>query len=309
MKVRDLLFRNLLTKIFSLIVAVVLWFAVIGEKQAQIQLDIPLEVVNIPEGMVLTTDIPSSISVQVMGPRTLIRTLSGLGIRKSIDLEKMDVGWATIRILPETLSLPRGIDVIRLTPSALDVKLEPAIAVNLPVSPQVSGDPARGYRIEKITVDPAEVLLKGGEGELSGLSAVKTHPVSVSQAVTDVEERVGFELEGLHLKEVKPPTAWVRAKISPVLVERTLEGIPLKVSSSILKATVVPDQVTILMKGPAEIIDGIKAMDIQASVAVEGLGIGNYKVAPTIVTPNGVRIAVVEPSMVEVTLERPPGQE
>jgi YbbR domain-containing protein len=306
MKVRDLLFRNFLTKIVSLLFAVILWFVVIGEKQAQIQLDIPLEVVNIPGGMVLVSDIPSIISVQVQGPRTVVRTLTGRGIRKSIDLKGMVVGWTTIRILPDSIPLPRGIEVLRVTPSTLELKLEPALEVNLPVSPQVSGDPPRGYRIQEIVVDPPEVVLKGGEGELRELKAVKTQPVNVSEATTDVEEKVGLELQGLHLLDASPTKVWVRLNITQVLVERKLEGVPVQWSpSDIMKTTVQPDKVLVVVKGPVEIIDDIRVMDIQVSMELEGLEPGDHRVSPTVAAPDGIRVVDVEPSMLKVSVERP----
>ena len=100
MRVRDLFLRNLPVKLLSLFFALVLWGVVIGERKAQVQLNIPLELVNMPEEAVLVTDVPANISVVVRGPRTLIRTLPGRGIRKSIDLKELSVGWTAIRIPP-----------------------------------------------------------------------------------------------------------------------------------------------------------------------------------------------------------------
>ena len=309
MRIRDFFLRNLLLKIFSLLFAVALWVVVIGQKQAQIQLDIPLEVVNIPQGVVLVSDIPSSISVQVQGPGTLIRTLTGLGIRKSIDLEGMGIGRTTISIPPDDLPVPHGIEVIRVTPSTLDLKLETSLKTTLPVNPQISGDPPRGYRIDQIIADPPEVVLKGGEGELSGLSEVKTHPVNVSQATTDVEERVGLELEGLHLARVSPATVWVRLKISPILAERALEGVPVRVSSSEMETIIQPDKIKVVLRGPVEIIEEIKTMDIKVTAKLDELEPGDHRIPPDIAVPDGIEVVDVEPSILNVRLERPMDEE
>ena len=110
MRVRDLFLRNLPVKLLSLFFALVLWGVVIGERKAQVQLNIPLELVNMPEEAVLVTDVPANISVVVRGPRTLIRSLPGRGVTKSIDLEELGIGWTAIRIPPDSINVPRGIE-------------------------------------------------------------------------------------------------------------------------------------------------------------------------------------------------------
>jgi YbbR domain-containing protein len=191
-RISNLLFRNLPAKLFSLFFALVLWVVVIGQKQAEIKMNVPLEIVNIPAGTVLVSDIPPNIALQLRGPRTILRTMPGRGTRKRIDLEGIELGWTTIRILPDSISLPRGIEVTRVTPSSLELKLEPVKEVSVPVEAQLSGDPPAGYKLDGISVDPPLVRLRGGERELSRLSSVKTNPIKISEAKAASEEKVAL---------------------------------------------------------------------------------------------------------------------
>jgi YbbR domain-containing protein len=309
MRLRDLFFSNLLPKVFSLLFAVLLWGIVIGEKHAQIQMNVPLDLVNIPEKAVVVSDVPSSLSVQFQGPRTLLRTLQGRDIRRRIDLKGMGVGWTTIRILPDSVPVPRGVEVVRVTPATLDLRLEPLKEVRLPVTAQVVGDPPKGYRVEGIAVEPARVVLKGGESELTGLGGVKTRQVNIAQATTDMEERVGLELEGLHLVEVSPNKVWVRVKLSPIVGEKAVEGVAVQMAESGGKASVHPERVRVHVKGPIEILDGVKEMDIQAKVNGQGLGSGSHTVTPSILVPQGIQVVGVEPPTVEVKVEGPETRE
>lgn len=302
MKIKALFSENISAKLFSLVFAVVLWIVVIGEKHGQVQLNVPLELVNIPEKAVVVSDIPSTISVLVQGPRTLLRTLSARDIRRTVDLRGVGVGWTTIRILPESIPVPRGLEVLRVTPATLDLKLDPLKEVNVAVAAQISGEVARGYRIEGISVDPAKVILRGGESELVGLTAVRTRPVSVANATTDVEERVGLEIEGLHLVSVSPAKVTVRVKVVPLQMERTVENVRVKVSPQEMKAEVQPSVVKVMVKGPLDIVENLKEGEIQAMVNVQGLTPGKHTLGVSVNIPQGMRVTKVDPPRVEVVV-------
>lgn len=303
MRLKALLFENIMAKIFSLVFAVVLWAVVIGEKHGQMQLNVPLELINIPEKAVVVSEVPSNLSVLVQGPRTLLRTLSVRDIRRTVDLKGIGVGWTTIRILPDSVPVPRGVEVIRVTPATLDLKLEPLREVALSVVAQLTGEVARGYRVENVSTDPPRVVLRGGESEVMGLSEVRTRPVSVAQASSDLEEKVGLELEGLHLVSVSPARVSVKVKVVPLQMERAIEGVAVRAALQEVPIAVEPKEVKVLIKGPLHIVETLKETDLQATVAVQGLSAGKHTLAVSVGAPQGVRVTKVEPSRVEVTLE------
>jgi len=303
MRLKAFIFENLMAKIFSLVFAIVLWAVVIGEKHGQMQLTVPLELINIPEKAVVISEVPSSLSVLVQGPRTLLRTLSARDIRRTVDLKGVGVGWTTVRILPDSIPVPRGVEVIRVTPATLDLKLEPLREVALSVVAQLTGEVARGYRVESVSTDPPKVVLRGGESEVLGLSEVRTRPVSLSQATSDLEEKVGLELEGLHLVSVSPAKVSVKVKVVPLQMERAIEGVVIRASQQELPLTVEPKEVRVLVKGPLNMIETLKETDLQATVAVQGLSAGKHTLAVSVAAPQGIRVTKVEPARVEVTLE------
>ena len=55
-------------------------------------IDVPLDLLNIPGNAVVVNEYPANISVQVQGPRTLLRSLTTRGIRRTIDLTDIGVG-------------------------------------------------------------------------------------------------------------------------------------------------------------------------------------------------------------------------
>jgi YbbR domain-containing protein len=157
--------------------------------------------------------------------------------------------------------------------------------------------------VEGVAVEPTRVLLRGGDSEIGGLAGVRTRPVSVAQASTDVEERVGLEMEGLHLLEVSPSKVWVRVKIIPLVMERGLDGVAVRLLPPEAKASVSPAKVKVFLKGPTELVEGLKEMDLQVTVNAQGVEPGKHTVSVGVVAPEGIQVVKVEPPRVEITME------
>jgi len=136
-----------------------------------------------------------------------------------------------------------------------------------------------------------------------GLSGVRTRPVSVAQATSDLEEKVGLELEGLHLLGVSPAKVSVRVKVVPLQMERSIDNVPVLVAQQEVKALVEPKEVRVIVKGPLDLVEALKESDLQATVSVQGLSGGKHTLAVSVAGPQGVRITRVEPARVEVTLD------
>ena len=261
MKIKEFLFSNLLIKVFSFLFALMLWAVVIGEKQAQMTIDVPLDLLNIPGNAVVVNEYPANISVQVQGPRTLLRSLTTRGIRRTIDLTDIGAGWTTFRILPGSIALPRGAEVVRLTPSTVEIKLESVVEVHLPVVPDWGAGPPDGMAINgKIPVDPEKVVLVGAAGELRNLQEIKTQPITLTPEMAETEEvevRAGLQLEGLHLKSVNPSTVILRVRLVKIMAERAVDNIPVKVVGNDVKAKIEPSKIRLYIKGPIADSDAV----------------------------------------------------
>ncbi|RPI50266.1 MAG: YbbR-like domain-containing protein, partial [Deltaproteobacteria bacterium] len=84
MRRRGSIRKDWVIKVLSLGFALLLWFFVVGQEKAEVSVSIPLELVNIPAGLVIANDIPSNIDVKVYGPRSMIRAMTTKGILKVI---------------------------------------------------------------------------------------------------------------------------------------------------------------------------------------------------------------------------------
>ena len=172
--------QNWLLKLLSLVFAVVLWFFVMGEQKLEVGYAVPLELQNIPKGLMIANEVPSLVDVRISGPRTVLMNLKPSDISLSVDLGDLEPGVTSFKRLEERLNLPNVLKVTRLSPSFVDVKLERIKDKTVPVQVLFSGSLPPGLRVSGAVPKPAKVTVTGAEGELKDVGEVPTEPVDLS---------------------------------------------------------------------------------------------------------------------------------
>ncbi|RMF44626.1 MAG: YbbR-like domain-containing protein [Deltaproteobacteria bacterium] len=174
--------ENWFLKLISLVFALMLWFFVMGERRQEIGFTVPLNLVNIPEGLMVANEVPNLIDVRVSGPRTVLMNLSPQDISISVDLKNLKPGVTSFKRLDERLNIPSVLKVTRLSPSFVDVRLERIGQKKVPVKVLLQGEPPEGHRLGKVRVSPGQVTVQGAESELKDVSEVATEPVDLTQS-------------------------------------------------------------------------------------------------------------------------------
>jgi YbbR domain-containing protein len=191
-----MLTENWALKLLALVFACILWFFVTGEQKLERSYAVPLELKNMPTGMMVANDIPSMIDVRISGPRTRLMNLQLQDIGIAVNLKDLEPGLTTLKRLEERLNLPGPLKVTRLSPSYIDVKLERVVSKNVLVKPQLSGKPAAGYRLATVRIEPQKVLIEGAESEVAGLDSVATEAVDIAGARETRREKVSLSYPG-----------------------------------------------------------------------------------------------------------------
>ncbi len=209
--------RHPLTLALALVLACLLWYTQALERRERIserQLDAPLTFVNVPPELVITSDVPRSVLLRVRGPLSRLRQLEPSQTGVVIDLRGAGEGQRDFAIEGRNVVVPEGIEVLAVSPSQLGVSLERVIQRRLPVRAKVVGDPATGYVLGSVLVNPPTVRVSGPRTQLDALQAVVTEPVSVEGADAPVAATVA----------VRSPQPLVRV-VEPLMVEVTVDFI------------------------------------------------------------------------------------
>lgn len=208
--------ENWALKLLALVFACILWFFVTGEQKLERSYAVPLELKNMPAGMMVANDIPTMIDVRVSGPRTLLMNLQLQDIGIAVNLKDLEPGLTTLKRLEERLNLPGPLKVTRLSPSYIDVKLERIVSKNVAVKPQLGGKPAPGYRVAAVRIEPQQVMIEGAESEVAVVDSVVAESVDISGALETRREKVSLSYPGRYSNLKNQFAAEVEIVIEPL---------------------------------------------------------------------------------------------
>lgn len=215
MSVFSSLTDNWVLKLLSLAFALVLWFFVMGERKVEVGYALPLELKNVPQGMMVVNEVPNLVEVRLSGPRTMLMNLSSKDISISVDLADLKPGITSFKRLEERVNIPTGLKVTRLAPAFIDVKLEQIKEKPVSVRVALRGRPAPGYRVAGTRAIPAQVVVEGAEGELREVAEVVTEPIDVDGASESFSRSLSVNYRGKFTALKHEQAVEVRVTIEP----------------------------------------------------------------------------------------------
>ncbi len=208
--------ENWMLKLVSLAFALILWFFVMGERRLEVGFAVPLELKNVPAGMIVANEVPSLVDVRISGPRTVLMNLRPSDIGISVDLKDLQPGLTTFKRLEERLNIPTALKVTRLSPSFVDVKLERIKEKKVPIRVPFTGQPAEGYRIVDVQANPSQVTIEGAESQLKDVAELNTEPVDVEGVQESFTLMVPINYQGRYTDLKDHKTTEVQVKIQPI---------------------------------------------------------------------------------------------
>ncbi|MGB8992689.1 MAG: CdaR family protein [Desulfobaccales bacterium] len=294
--------RNKLLKLLSILLALALWFAVSGEERTETTLNMTLELVNLHHSLMVTSEVPPSILVRVIGPRSIVTNLSQTRLTETLDLAGYKIGRHTFYLGPNSFNYPRGVQVIRIQPNPINLTLAATMTQTLPIKPILENNPPEGYQVLSAQTRPAQVIVKGPYPELAELNFIPTLPIDLSHLKEHTIIATDLDFKNLHLTLKEPVPILADIMIGPKTLTRTIAKVPVLPGPQ--PARVSPAQVTLTIKGPWPVVQGLTPEDLQVKVDTRNLSPGRHRLIISVELPGGVSLVHSRPGAVTVTVEK-----
>ena len=292
-------------KVLSMVLAVTLFVLVRTDKDATSGAYVKV-IYTMPEDRVLVSDPVPEIKVAVRGPWTKLQHLDRT--LEPIHIDLTNVHTPDVRIDEDAIKLPAGVRVSSIVPSEVHVEFEPRIAREVPVQPILEGQPAEGYRVARVSAEPAKVHVDGAKSTVQGMERVPTRPLRITDARGPVKGEVALEAPPPHARFSDVSKVSVRVDVQPAMVERTFDQLPVKVVGlTHMDATVDPPTARLVIRGPSPLVGDVS--DKTVSLKVDASLIDTRPPAKYIRTltvsglPAGVA-AEVQPDTIMLTTRR-----
>ena len=211
---RKWILHNLGLKLLSLFLACLLWAVVLGEQKVEVTVDVPFEL-TVPPKMYVMNEPTDMLEVRLRGPKTLVTSVTAREVSLRNIPTKLVDGENTIVIREESIRVPRGIEVVDVSPRRMRVVVEPAAEREVEISPRVEGRPPEGYIVRQVTSVPLQVRLVGPESELRRITRVRTLPISVAGRTASFSTRALLEPVGRQVRVEDDTPIVVEVQIEP----------------------------------------------------------------------------------------------
>lgn len=269
----------------------------------EIEIPIPVDPYNLPDGLTLVSPVLKEIEVRVKGPVSVLDDLRRNVPRYKLDLSGVAVGMVSIAINPDLIQMPGGTQITRVSPAYLIVKVDRLLKKQVPVKVAVSGEPAGSYSIDGMLAKPSSILICGPETAIGLVDEIFTKPIDVSARSKSFKKEIAVDMaEGV---EICSSSNIVLAEIyfAAKVATKRFAGILVQGKNALYDFNITPDTLTLEIKGPLNIINNLQPQkDIHVFVELANLKPGVYVRRAAISLPVKTTLVNVEPELFTVKI-------
>ena len=208
--------RNFRMGLLALVISTILWGIAHGSSSVERGLDIPISFHDLPDDLVITGQSTDQVNIRVRGSRAALRNLSPEKLDYVVDVAGAKPGLAAYEVDVSRFDLPRGANVVSRSPATLEVEFERRGRRAVRIRADVEGDPAPGFLMGEVVVDPPRVWLSGARSEVMRLTEVVTETIEMAGAQSSIDREVRLSLGGGHVWMEENRPVRVKIPIEPV---------------------------------------------------------------------------------------------
>jgi YbbR domain-containing protein len=266
-----------------------------------------------PPGYQVGTPSVDPARITVAGPASYVSRATEAVVDVSVDRLTVSInGVYTPRIVDE-----RGNDLkdlnLRATPPAVTVQVpitQQTQYKEVGVRPVVQGQPAPGYALQPLEVNPPAATLVGDPTGLEAASFIDTAPIDITGISTTIVRSVALQPPARTLLLQDGQTVTVTIRVTTLNVNQTVRVPPsvVNLSGSVQLARPL-DLVSVTVSGPAPALQtlSLNPNDFKVVLDVGGKGPGRYDVDVRVLqVPQGLTLQDYSPKKIQVDLTAAP---
>jgi len=185
--------KNLIPKLVSIILAVILWGYLTSSESGDVKFKLPLTYKNLDQALAVSRLSNKYIMVRITGRKDDLKNVNSKNLKVYIDLSSARIGeFNSFRIKVEKTDLPEGLDV-SVNPEEVKLFVEKKVFRNIMIKPRYSGDPDKGFILGKIKVKPEYVRIAGSASLIANIDVINTEYIFLNNRNVTFQTPVKLE--------------------------------------------------------------------------------------------------------------------
>ena len=215
------------TLLLAWLIAMAIWSMAHGTSEIERGVDIPISFEGVPDDVVLVGQSVRAVNIRVLGSRAALRDVGPSRVDYTVDVSGVQPGETVVEVDAGRIEeqLPTGARIVSRSPASLELRFARRGRKSLPVRVDVSGEPATGFEIGVIEVEPAQVWLTGERREVLRMREAVTETIDVRGLSASVEREARLTLaDHVWMEEQKEVTVRVEIVAIPPPPQLAPEG-------------------------------------------------------------------------------------
>ncbi len=194
---KGLVTQNLGWKLLSLGIAVVLWALVASEPELSTFAVVGIEYKNLPDNLEISSDLVSSLRLELRGPSGALRGLGDGSMRPEVvlDMSGVEPGERTFEIGDGNVKLPRGVRLVAARPPAVRFRFERGERRTVRIWPRLADKEDSGYEVAQVAASPQMVEIAGAASRVARIKEALTDEIDTPERAGTFQYQVSAYLE------------------------------------------------------------------------------------------------------------------
>jgi len=282
---------NISFKILALVLAIFVWFlARKSGETIQMSFYAPVVFKNVSPVFQVNSDPPQINIVVLTNSR---ESFNPQEIQAVLDLKNAQEGTLSYVLTESHISSPVKVEITRIHPSQITVKIEELIEKSFSIKPRYQGTPKGGYLLGDIKIVPDTLTMRGPRSILEKLEYISTHEIELEDLKESVSMRVELELPEGNVQIINKNVDYYSAEvtINSLPVRKRFDNVPVYLLNMDFVSVINPNTFNIFVEGPADLVKEIKIEELIGEIDLSSYEPGEYpKVTPKVVIPDGINV-------------------
>jgi YbbR domain-containing protein len=300
--------KNWVLKLFSFFFALMLWYFVVGEDKVDMTVSIPVEIVNLPQNLIISNQFKNQLDITVNGPRGLIRRITDRHISRSIDLSDAKPGTIVVKNTPDSISLPRGVSLLRIKPTDIILEMDKLIEKTMPINAITKGKPQEGFELVTVKLDPPLLSVRGPRRILEKEKKFSTLPIEIEGINETTQLAASLDLSQEIIDFLGDQVVTAQIVIQEKRQKKTVKNIPIQINlknPQINFDSLKPKSISVVAEIPLSLATATEKLStlFSAKLKTENLSPGTHKVQVEVTATKGIKITSIDPGEATITIK------